>query len=212
MQMINQQVRPWHVFDAAVLEALRAVPREQFVPARYRSLAFADTAIPLPHGQCMLRPAIEGRLLVALHPQPDAEVLLIGTGSGYLAGVLARLAQRVTAIDKYAELTAAATAQLAAAAVSNATLLTVDYQQYRPDRQFDRILISGSLPVLDERLVDWLTPTGALVVTTGAAQCMTVQRVQRVDSRYSRETVFETVLPPLELSSAATSDSAPFRL
>jgi protein-L-isoaspartate(D-aspartate) O-methyltransferase len=159
----------------------------------------------------MLRPAIEGRLLVALDLQPDSEVLLIGTGSGYLAAVLARLALHVTAIDKYEELTTAATAVFAAATISNATLLTADYQRYSPGQQFDRILVSGSLPSLDDRLLDWLTPTGTLVATLGTAPCMTVQQLTRAAAHYSRKTLFETVLPPLEVDRTATSTPAKFR-
>jgi len=211
IQMINQQVRPWHVIDDAVLAAMQAVRREQFVPERYRALAFADTAIPLQHGQRMLRPAIEGRLLVALNPQLDDQALLIGTGSGYLAAVLAQLTRSVTAIDKHAELTAAAAQAQAVAAIDNATLVTADYQAYSPEQRFDRILISGSLPRLDERLIDWLTPSGTLVVTTGTAPCMVVQTVTRDEPNYRRVARFETVLPPLEVNSTETSPATRFR-
>src|ERR1700741_2915942 len=91
-QMIDQQVRGWDVLDARVLETLAAVPRERFVPEAYRGVAFADTEIPLGHGQAMLAPKVEGRILQALRPERGERVLEVGTGSGFFAARLAGLA------------------------------------------------------------------------------------------------------------------------
>src|SRR5436190_17768604 len=114
--MVEQQVRPWDVLDPRVLEAMAAVPREQFVAAAYRTLAYADMPLPLAHGEAMLKPVVEGRLLQALELQPGAEVLEIGTGSGYLTACLARLAREVVSIDIHEEFTRQARARLDASA------------------------------------------------------------------------------------------------
>ena len=98
-QMIDQQVRAWTVLDAHVLQVLETIPREQFVPPSYEPLAFADTEIPLDHGQSMMTPTVEGRVLQVLDLRDDDNVLEIGTGSGFLTACLARLAGSVTSID-----------------------------------------------------------------------------------------------------------------
>jgi len=95
--MINNQVRPWNVLDEDVLATLAAIKREQFVPERYRDIAFVDTEIPLPCGQSMLKPVVEGRLLQALRLDGSHDVLVVGTGSGYLTACIAALAGNVTA-------------------------------------------------------------------------------------------------------------------
>ena len=103
-QMVNQQVRTWDVLDPAILAVLGTVPREQFVPARYRALAFADSCIPLPGGQTMLSPKLEGRLLQALSPAPAERMLEVGTGSGFMTACLAALGGTVTSLEIIPEL------------------------------------------------------------------------------------------------------------
>ena len=103
-QMIEQQVRTWDVLDPRVLETLAAVPREKFVPEAYRAVAFADAAIPIGHGQFMLKPAVEGRILQALAPARGERALEIGTGSGYFAACLAHLTGAVDSIEIHADL------------------------------------------------------------------------------------------------------------
>lgn len=98
-QMIEQQVRAWEVLDAAVLETMARIPREQFAPPAYRELAFADMNVPLGHGQSMLAPKLEGRMLQSLGLGPDDTVLEVGTGSGYFAACLGRLAHSVRSIE-----------------------------------------------------------------------------------------------------------------
>src|SRR3954454_7656058 len=97
--MIEQQVRPWDVLDSRVLEVFSAIRREDFVPAAQRNLAFADVDLPLGHGEVMLRPVIEGRLLQAALPTRGESVLEVGTGSGFFTACLARLAGRVTSLE-----------------------------------------------------------------------------------------------------------------
>ena len=124
--MVGNQVRTWEVLDPRVLDALGAVRREDFVPARYRNLAFADLAVPLAHGESMLKPVVEGRLLQALQLEPTDRVIEIGTGSGFLTACIARLAASVVSIERHADLADAARRQLAIAQARNVRVETAD--------------------------------------------------------------------------------------
>ena len=115
--MIEQQVRPWSVLDPNVLRTLGAIPRERFVPPDYRCLAYSDTRIPLGHGQTMMPPVVEGRLLQALELAGDENVLEIGTGSGYVTACLAGMAHSVESVDIYDDFTASAREQIGRAHV-----------------------------------------------------------------------------------------------
>ena len=196
--MINHQIRPWNVFDPQVLDALGQVKREEFVPEAFRGLAFADTEIPLPQGQNMLKPLLEGRLLQELQLHSEHQVLVVGTGSGYLTACIATLSSHVTAIDRHEELTNHAQTALALSKIGNTKLLTAEFSDYAPDRQFDRILLTGALPTLDERLPEWLSEEGLLIAPIGAAPSMAIEAVRRSGNQYSRTRLFETVVTPLE--------------
>ena len=150
-QMVNQQVRAWEVLDPAVLAVLSSVPREQFVPPRYRNLAFADTAIPLPGGQVMMTPQVEGLLLQALTIRGTDRVLEIGTGSGFLTACLARLAANVTSLEILPGLAEDGRRNLSSVSTWNADVRHVDVFQYRPQQAFDVIAVTGSVPQYDER-------------------------------------------------------------
>jgi protein-L-isoaspartate(D-aspartate) O-methyltransferase len=197
-QMIYHQIRPWDVSASSVLHALATVPREHFVPAKLRALAFADTALPLPCGQSMLKPIMEGRLLQYLDVQPHHKVLVIGTGSGYLTACIAHLADRVTSLDIHAELTDAAARCLLDEQIRNVDLQTTAYQNFQPTHQYDRIIVTGSLPTLDSRLPEWLQPGGKLLAIIGAAPAMSVELIVRNDPYFTRHKLLETVVPPLE--------------
>jgi protein-L-isoaspartate(D-aspartate) O-methyltransferase len=118
-QMIEQQVRAWEVLDLKVLDALGRVPREEYVPAGYREIAFADTCVPLAHGQCMLLPKVEGRILQSLDIQPHEHVLEVGTGSGFFAACIGQLARRVRTIDLFPDFVAGAMATFARTGIHN---------------------------------------------------------------------------------------------
>ena len=131
--MVSNQVRTWEVLDARVLEVLGAVRREDFVPSAFRGVAYADLELPLGHGEIMMKPVLEGRLLQALELTRDDRVLEIGTGSGYLSACLAQLAGHVTSIDLHAEFTTVAQTRLHAAGIDNAELLTAEaVQEFMP--------------------------------------------------------------------------------
>src|SRR6187402_1599588 len=117
--MIEQQIRPWEVLDQGVLSLLAVVKREDFVPPAYRALAFVDTEVPLPAGQSMLAPKVEARLLQALRVTRHERVLEVGTGSGYMAALLAHKAQQVITLETEPELVVMAAANLRRAGVGN---------------------------------------------------------------------------------------------
>jgi protein-L-isoaspartate(D-aspartate) O-methyltransferase len=198
IQMINQQVRAWDVLDATVLQVLGEVAREDFVPPALRALAFADTAIPLPHGQCMMTPQVEGRLLQALAVRPAEQVLEIGTGSGFLAACLARLGGHVTSLEIFPDLADGARRALAAAGAGKVEVVTADVYAWQPAESYDCIAITGSLPVYDPRFAAWLKPGGRLFVIVGEAPVMDARLVRGgADGSFISESLFETVITPL---------------
>jgi len=197
--MIVQQVRPWEVLDPQVLEAMQHIPREAFVPERYRSLAFADTNIPLGQGQVMMNPNVEGRLLQALAMRPEDNVLEIGTGSGYLTACLARLGRHVTSIEILPELAAAAAARLTEQNIENVSLQTGDaLSAIEPGIHYDAIAVTGSLPLLDRQFYSNLDNGGRLFVITGQLPIMEARLITRVNANnWTAESLFETCIPPL---------------
>ncbi len=197
-QMVNQQVRGWNVYDEDVLEVLHEMPREGFVPAEYAPLAFADVEIPLGHGQHMMTPTLEGRVLQALALQGNERVLEIGTGSGFLTACLARLSAHVTSVDIFEDFLEMADAKLAHAGVSNVELLPMNAMQALPDGQFDAIAITGSLQSFDPRFVDALTANGKLFVIVGDAPAMEAKLVERTEEHeWQSISLFETTVAPL---------------
>ena len=197
--MIEQQVRPCEVLDQRVLDIMSATPREDFVPEKYRSLAFADINIPLGHDQVMMAPKTEGRLLQVLDVQADDSVLEIGTGSGYLTACLSRLGNHVTSVDLFPEFREAAAAKLAAHGYRNVTLKDADAANgIGSDTRYDVIAVTGSLPLLQRQFHDNLALGGRLFVITGMPPVMEALLITRIDEHnWSRESLFETSLPPL---------------
>jgi len=197
-QMIEQQVRAWEVLDGAVLASLKKVQRELFVPEGYEALAFADTEIPIGHGEMMMTPTIEGRTLQALALVGTENVLEIGTGSGFLTACLAELSAQVTSIDIYDDFLELAEHRLAACDISNAKVLKMDGTQALPEGMFDAIAVTGSIQSFDSRLVDALNPGGRLFVVVGDGPAMSAMRVTRIDAEdWQSDTLFETELSPL---------------
>ena len=144
--MVEQQVRPWEVLDPRVLETLMTVRREDFVPPRHRKLAFADLPLPLEHGEVMMKPVVEGRMMQAMAITPGDDVLEIGTGSGFITACLAALARDVTSIDRHADFVERARARLVADSVTNVRIETADAFAWEPGRQFDAIYLHGAEP------------------------------------------------------------------
>lgn len=170
--MVEQQVRPWDVLDPRVLDVLATLPREAFVPAAYRALAYADIPLPLAHGETMMKPVVEGRTLQALDLGPGDDVLEIGTGSGFLTACLGRLAREVVSVERHADLAEGARAQLAAQSVSNATVITADALAYRTDRRFSAICVTGAVATIPAHFLDWLQPGGRMFIVRGRSPAM----------------------------------------
>jgi protein-L-isoaspartate(D-aspartate) O-methyltransferase len=201
-QMVKQQVRAWDVLDPAVLDCLAAVPREHFVPAAYRSLAFADTAIPLPCGQSMLTPQVEGRLLQALGLRAGERVLQIGTGSGFVAACLAQLGGPVVSLELHAELADHARGRLRAAGL-RVDVITANAFAWQPPEPFDAIAVTGSVLADYRRFADWLTADGRMFVVAGGQPVMEARLVRRHSaSEWTTTSLFETVIPALEAAPA----------
>ena len=197
-QMIEQQVRAWAVLDLKVLEAMERVPREAFTPPAYRDLAFADMNVPLGHGQSMLTPKLEGRILQSLALGPDDGVLEVVTGSGYFAACLGRLARSVRSIEIFPELAAAAHANLARADVHNVTTEAADALALDDAGRYDAVVLTGSLPMYDGRFEGWLAVGGRLFVVVGQGPVMEALRITcTAPGEYLRESLFETVMDPL---------------
>jgi protein-L-isoaspartate(D-aspartate) O-methyltransferase len=197
-QMITQQVRTWNVLDERVLQALRSVPREQFVPEGYENLAFADANLPLPQGQVMLAPKIEGKILQSLDIQPTDEVLLIGVGSGHLAACVGRLAGKVRVIEFYPALATAAQRNLQLATSNNVSIEVGDATQLAADKAYDAIIVTGSLPIYDERYQRALKVGGRLFIVLGTAVPMEAVKITRTgETSWQRDSLFETDLPSL---------------
>jgi len=198
-QMISQQVRAWDVLDLRVLAVFEAVPRDEFVPERYRKLAFADTQIPLSHAQVMMAPNVEGRLLQALDPQADESVLEIGSGSGFITACLAKMAGEVLSVDIFPDFTAGADRILKDLGIRNALLETRDGTQLDwLDQRFDAIAVTGSLPTYQETYAVHLNIGGRLFVIAGESPVMEALLITRVaENAWSRESLLETELPAL---------------
>ncbi len=197
--MVEQQVRPWEVLDRAVLDLMERAPRDAFVPKEYRRLAYADIAVPIGNGEAMLPPRVEGRLLQALRIGPEDRVLEIGTGSGFLTWLLAQRAAHVTSIEIDPALAERARANLAAHGVGNATVEVGDGRRGRGHGQrYDAIAVGGSIPVSEPAFEERLEVDGRLFVVVGTAPTMEAMLVHRTgESEWIRESMFETVLPPL---------------
>lgn len=205
--MIEQQIRPWEVLDAGVLALLATVRREDFVPPALRALAFVDTQVPLLHGQPdgphMLEPRVEARLLQELQVQRHEKVLEVGTGSGFMAALLAHRAQQVVTLECRAEL-----AQVARENLRRSGLLNVQVHEVTAaegargragDGPFDVILLSGSVAEVPQVLLDQLKPGGRLGAIVGDEPVMRAVIVTRQpDGRFVQREVFDTVAPRLD--------------
>ena len=196
--MIEQQIRPWDVLDQQVLDTLARVPREDFVPERYRNLAFSDVAIPLGHGEFMFKPTVEGRLLQALAVKPSDLVLEVGTGSGYLTACLARLATSVVSVDIVADFTDAARSKLKTHGAANVVLHTGDASRGWSGHRYDAIAVTGSVADVADDWRQSLRLGGRLFIVAGKPPIMEALLITRTGEReWLRESLFDTELLPL---------------
>ena len=192
--MVEQQIRPWTVLEQNVLDLLYVVKREEFVPAAYRDLAFADAEIPLRGEAVMLAPKIEAYALQALQLRKADKVLEIGTGSGFMAALLAAHADHVWSVEIVPELAEMARANLAKQGIDNVTVETGDAALGWPTHApYDAIMVSGSLPVLPKELLDQLKIGGRLFAIVGEAPVMGAQLITRTaEDAFRTDVRFET--------------------
>jgi protein-L-isoaspartate(D-aspartate) O-methyltransferase len=197
--MVEQQIRPWEVLDPDVLELLFQVKREDFVPPEHRSIAFADLEVPLGHGESMMQPKIEARILQDLAVQPSETVYEVGTGSGYLTALLSRRARHVTSAEIHPDLKSRAERNLRAIGAANVTLLEGDSARAPlAESAFDVIVLTGSTPVLPQAFLDRLSPGGRLFAVLGDSPVMKAVIVrQPVAGSFQHAELFETMLKPL---------------
>lgn len=208
--MIDQQIRPWDVLDQRVLDLMLRIPREEFVPPKYRKVAFTDIEIPLGHGEVMMSPKMEGRLLQALAIHSNDRILEVGTGSGYLTALLASLGRHVFSVDIHNEFVEQARQNLASHYITNVSLAQGDAANgWEVGIPFDVILIGGSLPSLPEVFKRSLAVGGRLIAVIGEAPVMEAVLITRLsEEAWQEESLFETVLPRLH----NTPPSQKFRL
>lgn len=197
--MVEQQIRPWEVLDLTVLDLLYQVRREEFVPTGWKNLAFVDMELPLGLGESMLSPKLEARLLQELRLKKSDRVLEVGTGSGYMAALISRLAATVTSVEIHESLAQQAQQKLQACGCHNVTVEIGDAAQgWQPQRQWDVIVLSGSVPIMPPAFLEALAPGGCLLAVVGDAPSMTVTRWRRQGNGVCQpESLFETVIPPL---------------
>ena len=197
--MLDQQIRTWDVIDQRVLDAVAQSPREDYVPANFRTLAFADMNIPLANGQVMMPPKLEARLLQALMIDADDKILEVGTGSGYVTSLLAKLGRQVHSVDIFPDFIADAAQKLAAHGIANVTLEVGDAARgWARSAPYDVIFITGSLPLPSDDFRAQLAPGGRLVAIVGRAPVMEAKLIERLDgNNYRTRSLLETVLPPL---------------
>jgi protein-L-isoaspartate(D-aspartate) O-methyltransferase len=208
INMVEQQIRPWAVLDRQILAVFQQIPRENFVPPPFRSMAFADIGIPLSHGQSMLRPNLDGRILQCLTLSPTDRVLEVGTGSGFLTACLAQLAEHVESIDIYPDFSKRAALQLAKLHIDNVSLAVGDAaQQWRKTNYYNAIVLGGSLPSIPDAHLQALAANGRMFAVIGQAdepimEAMLVTR--KSTDQWTQESLFETWIPPLINANAGT--------
>lgn len=192
--MIEQQIRPWNVLDQEILDLLHVVKREQFVPAAYQNLAFADVEIPLPGGESMLDPKVEARILQELNLKKHENVLEIGAGSGYMAALMAHRARQVTTVEISPEVKALAEQNIARAGIANVTVVEGNGAAgWDQDGPFDAIVISGGLESIPDAFLKQVKVGGRIAAFVGRSPAMSAVIVTRVsDTGYDTVKLFET--------------------
>lgn len=209
--MIEQQIRPWEVLDQAVLDVMRRVPRSQFVPTTYQSLAYADIQIPLAHGEKMMHPRVEGRMLQELAIGINDSCLEIGTGSGFVTACLSHLAKEVYSIDQHDDFIQQAKPKLEQQHISNVRLATKDaFTELDTSVLYDVIAVTGSVPEVSDYFEQMLKPKGRLFMIVGLPsdpimQAMLITREK--NGTFSRMSLFETEGLPLTMPSDSTTAS-----
>ncbi len=198
--MVEQQIRPWQVLDPQVLTVLSNVQRELFVPQAYQAMAYTDTDIPLGHGECMAPPRVAARLMHDLHLTGTEKVLEIGTGSGYMAALLAGRAQRVVSLEINPELASNARNNLQRAGITNVDVRVADGSAGASgDAPFDAIVLGGSVAEVPQALLQQLTIGGRLLAIVGQDHVMAATLFTRTaDVAWNSKSLWDHTAPRLQ--------------
>ena len=197
--MIEQQVRPWEVLDQTVLDIMRRVPRDWFVVSSHKRLAYADIEIPLPHGENMMHPRVEGRMLQELAVNVNDSCLEVGTGSGYVTACLAHLSKEVYSVDTHQDFLDVAHDRLLESHIDNVTLEAKNaFTELDTSQRYDVIAVTGSVPEYTVHFEQMLKLGGRLFIVVGTEPAMHATLVTRThETEFTRISLFETVLKPL---------------
>jgi len=197
--MIEQQIRPCEVLEGRILDLLKVVRREHFVPADKQALAFVDMEVPLGRGASMWMPKLEARVLQELHLNRDCKVLEVGTGSGHFTALLSALAGQVTSVEIVPELSEMAQQNLNAYRRENVTLAVGDAARGWGEEHYDVIVVTGSTPVSPEAFSKQLNVGGSLFAIVGDAPVMEAQLITRVSAdAFETVSIMETCVAPLQ--------------
>ena len=195
--MVEQQIRPWDILDPKILDLYMDIPRHLFVDENQQELAYTDIELPIGHGEVMMAPKIEAKLLQALDIDEEESVLEIGTGSGFLTALLANLAAEVTTVELHEDLMNAAKTRLSS--FNNIDFQSGDGAQNWDDgKQYDAIILTGSVAEVPQAYKEKLNLGGRLAVISGQAPAMSAQLFTRISNQeWEQEVLFETELAPL---------------
>ena len=198
--MVEQQIRPWQVLDPQVLTVLSNVQRELFVPQAYQAMAYTDTDIPLGHGESMAPPRVAARLMHDLHLTGTEKVLEIGTGSGYMAALLAGRAQRVVSLEINPELASNARNNLQRAGITNVDVRVADGSTGASgDAPFDAIVLGGSVAEVPQALLQQIKVGGHLLAIVGHDHVMAATLYTRTaDAAWSSKALWDHTAPRLQ--------------
>lgn len=195
--MVEQQIRPWDVLDLRVLDVLGTLPREDFMPAAQRALAYADAPLPLGDGEFALKPVIVGRVLQALALDGTEDVLEIGTGNGYLTACLGLLARDVVSVERDATRASAADAAIKAQGLGNVQVVNADAMTWDTPRRFKVVCITGAVDAIPQKFIQWLEPGGRMFIVRGRSPAMEAVLLHNDVNGPRIQSLFETDLPYL---------------
>jgi protein-L-isoaspartate(D-aspartate) O-methyltransferase len=197
--MIEQQIRTWHVLDARVLSSFNLVHRESFVPTAYQALAYSESPIPIATHEVMLSPNIQARMIQDLGVKPQDSVLDVGCGTGYTTAILANLAREVLGVERNPQLAHMAQSALAKEGVHNAQVLELDVgNEWAVDQRFDAILMGGSCSKAPEHLLQALHLGGRLLGIFGTDPLMQTTLVTRLtETEWDSKPLWDTLAPRL---------------
>jgi len=198
VQMVERQIAARGVRDPRVLEALRDVPRHLFVPEDQKPHAYEDRALPIASGQTISQPYIVAIMTELLAPDPDHDVLEIGTGSGYQTAILSRLAKHVVTIERHPQLALTAEQVFSALGLMNVDIRVGDGTEGLPaEAPFDRILVTAGAPSIPEALKQQLSDGGRLVLPVGPAGYQHLTVIDRFGNSFEQQEHEACVFVPL---------------